>query len=46
MAVPKKGRSKSLVRINRVNVLKLDTTRLNKKSLTSKDFIVLGNLTV
>lgn len=46
MAVPKKGRSKSLVRINKVNILRLDTTRLNKKPRIMRYHTVLSYLTI
>lgn len=38
MAVPKKGRSKSLVKFNKINNMKSEILRLNKFSKNMKNF--------
>jgi hypothetical protein len=38
MAVPKKGRSKSLVKLNKINTIKVEILKLNKILLKIKNF--------
>jgi hypothetical protein len=44
MAVPKKGRSKSLVKFNKINNTKLEFLRLNKFSINIKNFKKNNNI--